>query len=68
MAHPWLDFLWEQGCVPARQEGVQRGEGEGFLPGKGDGQEDYDNTQEQPWILLAVNAVDGSVIDVTAGY
>lgn len=39
-----------------------------FLPGKGDGQEDYDNTQEQPWILLAVNAVDGSVIDVTAGY
>lgn len=39
-----------------------------FLPGKGDGQEDYDNTQEQPWILLAVNAVDGSIIDVTAGY
>ena len=34
--YPWLDFLWEQGCVPARQEGVQRGEGEGFLPGKGD--------------------------------
>ena len=32
----WLDFLWEQGCVPARQEGVQRGEGEGFLPGEGD--------------------------------
>lgn len=39
-----------------------------YLPGKGDGQEDYDNTEAQPWILLAVNAVDGSVIDVTAGY
>ena len=39
-----------------------------FLEGKGDGQEDYDNTEAQPWILLAVNAVDGSVIDVTAGY
>ncbi len=25
-------------------------------------------SEQQPWILLAVNAVDGSVIDVTAGY
>ena len=32
-----LNFLWEQGCVPARQEGVQRGEGEGVLPGNGIG-------------------------------
>lgn len=30
------------------------------------GGENY--SEQQPWILLAVNAVDGSVIDVTAGY
>lgn len=30
--------------------------------------EDHTITEEQPWILLAVNAVDGSVIDIKAGY
>ena len=31
-----LIFYGNKECVPARQEGVQRGEGEGFLPGEGD--------------------------------
>lgn len=31
-------------------------------------QGDYSDLEGQPWILLAVNAVDGSVIDITAGY
>lgn len=30
--------------------------------------EDHSDSEPQPWILLAVNAVDGSVIDITAGY
>ena len=30
--------------------------------------QDFSYTEEAPWILLAVNAVDGSVIDITAGY
>ena len=30
--------------------------------------QDFSYTEETPWILLAVNAVDGSVIDITAGY
>lgn len=30
--------------------------------------EDHSDTESYPWILLAVNAVDGSVIDITAGY
>lgn len=29
---------------------------------------DFSFTEPAPWILLAVNAVDGSVIDITAGY
>lgn len=30
--------------------------------------EDMDSTEESPWIVMAVNAVDGSVIDITHGY
>lgn len=29
---------------------------------------DYTSSEEQPWIILAVNAVDGSVIDIVEGY
>ena len=38
--------------------------------GKDAGYDTGDNsfTEAQPWILLAVNAVDGSVIDITEGY
>ncbi len=30
--------------------------------------QDFHDTEATPWIILAVNAVDGTVIDVTAGY
>lgn len=32
------------------------------------GEQDWDNTTSAPWIVLSVNAVDGSVIDVVEGY
>ena len=42
-----------------------------YLPGAEDilpEAEDFSFSEDQPWILLAVNAVDGSVIDITEGY
>lgn len=42
-----------------------------YLPGNPElenGAEDHATSEPQPWILLAVNAVDGSVIDITEGY
>ena len=33
-----------------------------------DSDNDLDTTEATPWIILAVNAVDGTVIDVIAGY
>lgn len=42
-----------------------------YLPGNPEleyGAQDHSNSEIQPWILLAVNAVDGSVIDITEGY
>jgi hypothetical protein len=28
----------------------------------------FEGTEDQPWILMAINAVDGSIIDLIAGY
>lgn len=42
-----------------------------YLPGAEallHGGEDYEFAEPHPWILLAINAVDGSVIDITEGY
>ena len=35
---------------------------------EGDKSADFWDTEQKPWILMAVNAVDGSVIDITEGY
>lgn len=42
-----------------------------YLPGNPEleyGAQDHSDSKIQPWILLAINAVDGSVIDITEGY
>lgn len=57
MAPAWVFYGTETRKYHAYDDGNSTGEGN-----------DYTSTEPEPWIVLAVNAVDGSVIDVTEGY
>jgi hypothetical protein len=41
---------------------------ENLLSHNNDMDSDYEDAEPSPWIILAVNAVDATVIDVVAGY
>lgn len=58
MTPVWLFY----GDYTRNVEYTQAGKDAGYDTG------DTSFTEAQPWILLAVNAVDGSVIDITEGY
>ncbi len=58
MTPVWLFY----GDYTRNTEYTQAGKDAGYDTG------DTSFTEAQPWILLAVNAVDGSVIDITEGY